>query len=316
MAKISAAQVKELREKTGAGMMDCKKALEEAEGDQEKAIDLLRKKGLSAAAKKSGRITSEGLVAADIAENDSVAVLVEVNCETDFVAKNPDFIAYVSNLTKHIAKYAPKVLKEGDGALWDQKWIADETRTVGEVTSDLIGTIGENISPRRFVRWELQGGGLFNYYIHMGGKLGALTEIGCSEELSGLEDVKAFAKQLSMHVAASNPIELNREAVPEGVVEREKEIYRTQVLESGKPENLVDRIVEGKLSKFYKENCLVEQVWVHDTGLNVAKAMAAVSKEAGGDVGIRRFICWRVGEGLEKRSGDLAAEVAAQLKGK
>ena len=119
-----------------------------------------------------------------------------------------------------------------------------------------------------------------------------------------------------MHVAASNPIELNREAVPEGVVEREKEIYRTQVLESGKPENLVDRIVEGKLSKFYKENCLVEQVWVHDTGLNVAKAMAAVSKEAGGDVGIRRFICWRVGEGLEKRSGDLAAEVAAQLKGK
>lgn len=316
MANISAAQVKELREKTGAGMMDCKKALVEADGDLEQAVDFLRKKGLSAAAKKAGRITSEGKVASYISDDGKIGVLHEVNCETDFVAKNPDFISFVENLGPHIAKKAPLCIKDGEGALVDQKWIADENKTVSELLPDLIGIIGENISPRRFERWELSGDGLMHSYIHMGGKLGVLLEVGCEGEAVGSEAAAAFTKMLGMHIAASNPLTLNQDQVPEDVLDREKEIYRTQILESGKPEELVDRIMVGKVAKFYKENCLLEQVWVHDTGLNVQKAAAAASKEAGGEISIRRYVRWQLGEGLEKRANDLLAEVAEQLEGK
>lgn len=315
MANITAAQVKELRDKTGAGMMDCKKALVETDGDLEKAIDALRQKGLAAAKKKAGRITSEGSIKSMVSEDGKLAVMVEVNCETDFVAKNPDFVEFVDNLVKHIAEKAPKTMTE-DGALMEQTWIADENKKVADIMPDLIGIIGENINPRRFERWELTGNGLLNSYIHMGGKLGVMVELECSDEAAKTEAVQTFSKQLAMHVAASSPLCLNSEAVPEDILEREKAIYKTQILESGKPENLVEKIMIGKVNKFYKDNCLLEQVWVHDTSLDVTKAAAAVAKEVGSDITIKRYVRWMLGEGLEKRSNDLAAEVAEQLEGK
>ena len=308
MAKISAAQVKELRERTGAGMLDCKKTLEESGGDIEAAVDLLRKKGILKAAKRAGRIASEGAVAALLDDDDGLGVLVEVNCETDFVARNLDFKAYVDNLLRHIARFDPKVLKaeEGQGALLDQKWIGDETETVQEATVELIAKIGEKITPRRFVRWGLTGEGRLHAYIHMGGKLGVLVEVGASADAAGSEPVRLFAKQVAMHIAASNPLTLNRDSVPDEVLNRERDIYRTQVIGEGKPEHLIDRIVEGKLNKFFKENCLLDQEWVHDTDLKVAKAMTAASKEAGADVTVRRFVRWQLGEGLKKPSSDPA----------
>ncbi len=317
MAQITAAMVKELREKTGSGMMDCKKALQESDGDLEKAIDFLRKKGLSSAAKKAGRITSEGAVSSYISDDGKKANLVEVNCETDFVARNEDFQKFVANLNLHIAEKDPKVVKaeEGENALLEQAWIANPEKKVGEIATDLIASIGENISPRRFENWTMEGNGLFSSYIHMGGKLGVLLELGAEGD-AGSEPAALVAKQICMHIAASNPLTIQRDEVPADVLDREKDIYRTQILESGKPENLVEKIMVGKLNKFYKDSCLLEQIWVHDTELTVAKALAAASKEAGGELTIRRFARYQLGEGLEKRSNDLAAEVAEQLEGK
>ncbi|RJO71562.1 MAG: elongation factor Ts [Myxococcales bacterium] len=319
MANITASMVKELREKTGAGMLDCKNALTESNGEMEAAIDHLRKKGLAAAAKKSGRITSEGLVGALIAADGKTGVLLEVNCETDFVARNPDFQGYVKALAEHIAANKPKVVRpeEGDGALWTQPWAAYGNRSVGDATADLIGKIGENISPRRFARWELSGPGRFSSYIHMGGKLGVLLEVGTANEAAaGNDKVAQFAKFLGMQIAAANPLTVTREQVPAAVLERERAIYKQQVIDSGKPANIADKIVEGKISKFYKDSCVIEQEWVHDTSMTVGKVLAALAKEIGSDVTIRRFVRWQLGEGLEKRSNDIAADVAAQLKGK
>lgn len=315
---ISPAMVKELREKTGAGMMDCKRALEESQGDLEAAIDFLRKKGLAAAAKKASRITSEGAVGATIAADGKSAALYEVNCETDFVARNPDFRNFVNTLGPHLLAKKPLVIKEeeGAGALLAQKWIGNEAKSVSETLADLIGIIGENITPRRFVRWELAGSGLFTSYIHMGGKIGVVVELGVGEANVANPAVADFGKKLAMQVAAINPVALDRAAVPAETLEREREIYRTQVLESGKPANMVDKIIEGKLNKFYKDNCLIEQVWVHDPNVTVTQVVQALSKEIGGEVSVRRFARYFLGEGLEKRSTDLVADVAAQLAGK
>ncbi len=318
MAQINAAMIKELREKTGAGMLDCKKALDESNCDLQAAIDILRKKGLSAAAKKSGRITSEGLVASMISDDLLQGALLEVNCETDFVARNPDFQAYVSDVLAQVNQFDPQGVKaeEGDNALENQKWIRDESKTVKEATSELIGTIGENISPRRFVRWTVQGEGRLNTYIHMGGKLGVLVEIGCGKDIATHPAVEQFGKQVGMQIAAAFPIALERGDISEDLLSREREIARTQAIESGKPEKIMEKIVEGKVNKFYKENCLLEQEWVHDTSMTVTKAMAAAAKEAGGDITLRRYARYQLGEGLEKRSTDLVGEVAAQLEGK
>ena len=318
MTAISSAMVKDLREKTGAGMLDCKKALEESGGDMEKAVDFLRKKGISTAAKKAGRITSEGTVAALLDGRAERGVLLEVNCETDFVARNPDFQAFVADSLKHILEKAPKVVRpeEGEGAFLDQPSGQVPGKTVGEVITGLIGKIGENISPRRFVRWELQGSGRLHSYIHMGGKLGVLVEVGCPAAAAEDDAVKLFAKQVSMQIAAANPLTVERGQVPAETLDRERDIYRTQVLNSGKPANIIEKIVEGKLAKFFKDNVLLEQEWVHDTALTVSKAMAEASKAAGCEITLRRFARFALGEGLQKHSNDLAAEVSAQLQGK
>lgn len=315
MANISASLVKELREKTGAGMMDCKNALVQTDGDLEKAIDELRKKGLSAAAKKAGRITSEGLVSAWVSADEKAGVLLEVNCETDFVAKNPDFVDYVNTLLTHIAQKSPCcVAEEGcKDALLNQPWINNADKTVKEIANDLVAKIGENISPRRFEHWKTEAG-LVHHYIHMGGKLGVLVEM--SNPDSAKEIVRGFAHQVAMHIAASNPITLDRASVPEDILAREREIYKQQVIDSGKPAEIADKIVDGKISKFYKDSCLLEQIWVHDSQLTVSKALDMVAKEAGAPVSIVRFARFQLGEGLEKRRNDLASEVAEQLEGK
>ncbi len=301
---ITASMVAELREKTGAGMMDCKKALTEAGGNMEEAIDLLRKKGLSAAAKKSGRVAAEGLVAA--AGEDGAGVLVEVNAETDFVAKNEAFQGFVASVAQVVLENDP-----GDVEALNALSFPGTDRNVAEELTHQIATIGENMNIRRFVRFEAKPGTVASY-IHGGGKIGTLVEL--QTEKGSDEAVSALARQLAMHVAAANPQYLSRDEVPEDVVAREKEIMATKAKESGKPENIIPKIVEGQLGKFFSEICLLEQAYVIDPDLKVEKVVADLAKQVGAEVKLTRFARYQLGEGLEKKADDFAAEVAALSK--
>lgn len=277
--QVTAEMVRDLREKTGAGMMDCKKALTEA-GDMEAAITYLREKGLAAAAKKSGRVASEGLVA--VVVEGHKAAIVEVNCETDFVAKNADFQALVYNL-------AERSLKVSD-------LIADTAALI----NDKIATIGEKIAIRRNV--VLEGGDLYGAYLHAGGSIGVVVELkGASGAQQGL------AKDLAMHVAAAAPQFLSRSEVDAKTMDAERSILRNQVLEQGKPENMVDRIVDGKMEKYFSEVCLLEQKFVKDPDTVISKLL----KDA--NVTLTRFVRYKVGEGIEKKTDDFAQEVAKMI---
>lgn len=290
---ISAQAVKELRERTGAGMMDCKRALEETAGDMEKAIDLLREKGIAKAAKKSGRIAAEGLTATAVAGN--VAAIVEVNCETDFVGKNPEFQALVKDIAEHVVSQRPATVEE---ALEQPFKGAGET--LAHVINEKISTIGENISFRRFFVSEKSDTGAFGAYLHMGGRIGVLVT------LEGTQD-ESLARDLGMHAAASNPRFANREEVSQDEIEREREVLKNQALAEGKPANIVEKMVEGRLSKFFEEYVLVEQPFVKDPD----KKVAALLKEAGAT--LKEFVRFQVGEGIEKKQEDFAAEVMAQV---
>ncbi|MFG0212212.1 translation elongation factor Ts [Brevibacillus porteri] len=290
---ISAQAVKELRERTGAGMMDCKRALEETAGDMEKAIDLLRERGVAKAAKKSGRIAAEGLTATAVAGN--VAAVVEVNCETDFVGKNPEFQALVKDIAEHVVSQRPASVEE---ALEQPFKGAGET--LGHVINEKIATIGENISFRRFVISEKTDNAAFGAYLHMGGRIGVLVT------LEGTQD-ETLARDLGMHAAASNPRFANREEVSADEIEREREVLKNQALAEGKPANIVEKMVEGRLSKFFEEYVLVEQPFVKDTD----KKVAVLLKEAGAT--LKGFARFQVGEGIEKKQEDFAAEVMAQV---
>jgi len=285
---ITAADVKRLREATGAGMMDCKKALQEAEGDFEKAIDILRKKGLAAAKKKAGRVAAEGMVWA-IAEQGK-GVIVEVNSETDFVAKNEAFRSFVE-------KVAAAALRSDVADLDALKaLVLDNGERVEDALVQLVAKIGENIQLRRFARLA---GDHVSAYVHMGGKIGVLVAF------SGAVDA-ALARQVAMHVAAANPRYLDRDSVPEEDLAREREVLAEQARASGKPEAIVAKIVEGRLRKFYEENCLVEQAFVVDPDRKVGDVI--------GEAKIVGFVRYQLGEGIEKKQDDFAAEVAAQLK--
>jgi elongation factor Ts len=290
---ISAQAVKELRERTGAGMMDCKRALEETAGDMEKAIDLLRERGVAKAAKKSGRIAAEGLTGTAVSGN--VAAIVEVNCETDFVAKNPDFQALVKDIAEHVVSQRPATVEE---ALEQPFKGAGET--LSHVINEKISTIGENISFRRFFLSEKSDAGSFGAYLHMGGKIGVLVT------LEGTQD-EAMARDLGMHAAASNPRFANREEVSADEIEREREVLKNQALAEGKPANIVEKMVEGRLSKFFEEYVLVEQPFVKDPD----KKVSTLLKEAGAS--LKEFVRFQVGEGIEKKQEDFAAEVMAQV---
>ena len=292
---VSASQVKELREKTGAGMMDCKKVLTEADGNMEKAIELLRERGIAKAAKKSDRIAAEGLVAAYVSEDGKIGAVVEVNAETDFVASNAEFKSFVADVAKQIALNNPADVE----ALLAQTSISDPSKTVQEVLTNKIATIGENMSIRRFERFESTG--LVEKYIHGDGKIGVLVELE-----NGTQEL---AKDICMQIAAAKPEFLNREAVPAERVEKEMEILKVQAMNEGKPAEIAEKMVQGRIGKFYGEICLVDQEFVKDPSMKISDLL----KSKGAN--IVRFARLEKGEGIEKKEENFAEEVAKQIKG-
>ncbi|MEL6283034.1 MAG: translation elongation factor Ts [Pseudomonadota bacterium] len=305
MAAITAALVKELRDKTGAGMMDAKKALTENDGDMEAAVDWLRAKGLAKAAKKAGRTAAEGLVAVAVAGQSAAAV--EVNSETDFVARNAEF----QEMVGEIAKTAVGV----DGDVDALKAAPMGGKTVGDIVTDKVATIGENMSLRRSARLSV-GSGVVATYVHNSvapgmGKIGVLTALESDGDAGKLE---ALGKQICMHVAATNPASLDVDDLDPALVEREKQVLTEQARESGKPDNVIEKMITGRLNKYYQEVCLVKQAFVMNPDLTVEKAV----KEAEGDVGapikLAAFVRFEVGEGIEVEETDFAAEVAAAVK--
>jgi elongation factor Ts len=295
--------VSELRKATGAGMMDCKKALTETAGNMEEAIDFLRKKGLSAAAKKSGRVASEGIVAAE--SKGSIGAIVEINAETDFVAKNDAFQEFVNGV-RDIVLANPVADVEALHAMS----YPGSGRTVAEELTHQIATIGENMSIRRLARIDA-GEGVVTSYVHGAGKIGVLVEL---KTTAKNERVNELGRQIAMHVAAAAPQYLNRDEVPTEIVEKEKEIMRVKALESGKPENIVEKIIAGQINKFFGDVCLVEQAFVIDPDQSVQKVVDACAKELGTPIVLNGYIRFQLGEGIEKKVDDFAAEVAAMSK--
>ena len=308
MAEVTSAMVKELRERTNAGMMDCKKALVSAEGDMDKAIDWLREKGLAQAAKKASRIAAEGAVTQYITPCGCTGAIVEVNCETDFVAKTDNFMNFANSVAKHIAMANPADLDE----LLAQKFVDDESKTISDMISDATVAIGETISVRRFERYQTEG--VVSTYIHMGGKVGVLVEVATDETGKNSDEVKTFAHDLCLQIAAAKPEAVRREEVDATKLEKEKEIQRAKAIEAGKPEKIVDKIVEGQIEKYYKEVCLLDQVFVKDGDKTIKGLMAEISKATGAKIDVVRYARFERGEGIEKRKDDLAAEIAAMQK--
>ena len=309
MANITSQMVKELREMTQAGMMDCKKALVEADGNMDKAVEWLREKGLAAAAKKAGRIAAEGVVASYITECGKVGVVVEVNCETDFVAKTDNFKAFCQQVAKHVALANPADID----ALMDQKYVDDESKTITDLVSDATVAIGEKISIRRFARYETKTGAVESY-IHMGGKIGVLVETKNSDAATfAAPAFKTFYHDVALQIAAARPSYVRREEVPSDNLNKEKEILRAQALNEGKPEKIVDKMVEGRIEKYYKEVCLLEQPFVKDGDKSIKQVMAETAKEIGAELDLVRFERFERGEGIEKRKDNFAEEIAAQM---
>jgi len=298
---VTAAQVKELREMTGAGMMDCKKVLVETDGDIDKAIDLLREKGLSKAAKKAGRIAAQGLVRTAFSDDRKHAAVIEVNSETDFVAKNDEFISFVDNLAK--------LALESDAADMETfMGLPFEDGTVKDALNNKIAKIGENMNIRRFEKCD-EDGVVYTGYIHGGGTIGVI--VGIKTEASA-DEINTCAKDVAMQVASMRPQFLDESSVDQAYLEHEKEILKQEVLNEGKKPEMVDRIVEGKVKKELKEVCLVDQKFVKDSDMSVKQYVDSVAKEAGKEMSIASFVRFEVGEGIEKKEEDFAAEVAAQ----
>ena len=300
---ITAKSVKELRERTGAGMMDCKKALTETNGDIEKAVEFLREKGLAAAAKKAGRVAAEGLVKTYVSEDSKKASVIEVNCETDFVAANDQFVSFVDKLAKMVVETTATTVEE----LESQKFDGDQT--VKEALTSLIATLGENMTIRRFAKFDVNNG-LVKTYVHGGGRIGVAVELACDTQSPVVEEV---ARELCMQVAAANPLYLDESAVDKEAIEKEKEIYRVQALNEGKPENIVEKMVLGRIKKYYKEVCLVDQLWVKDGDKTIKKLLEEKSKEVGSPITISKFVRFERGEGIEKVEENFAEEVARQI---
>ena len=292
---ITAELVKQLREKTGAGMMDCKKVLTETNGDEEKAIELLRERGIAKAAKKSDRIAAEGLVTTYVTADQKVGAVVEVNAETDFVAKNEEFRNFVADIAKQVAEKNPATVEE----LLAQTSMVETDKTIQDVLTNKIATIGENMSIRRFERFESNG--LVESYIHGDGKIGVLVEM----ENGNTE----LAKDVCMQIAAARPEYLDRDSVPADRVAHEMEILKAQAVNEGKPEAVAEKIVQGRINKFYGEICLVEQDFVKDPDQTVGKLVESKGAK------IVRFARFEKGEGLQKREENFAEEVAKQING-
>lgn len=314
MAAVTAAMVKELREMTGAGMMDCKKALSATDGDMDKAVEFLREKGLAGAAKKAGRIAAEGIVDTLVSEDGKTAVVVEVNSETDFVAKNEKFRNYVAD----VAKQALMSNAADMDAFMAEKWVGDESLTVEQALSSQIAIIGENMKIRRYEKVEEQNGFVASY-IHAGGKIGVLVDV----ETDVVNDaVKEMAKNVAMQAAALRPQFTNRSEVSEEYIAHEKSILMAQIQndpkESQKPEKVINGMIEGRINKELKEICLMDQVYVkaEDGKQSVKAYVDSVAKAEGAKIAIKKFVRFETGEGLEKKSENFAEEVAKQMAGK
>ncbi len=305
MAQITAALVKELREQTGAGMMDCKAALDENDGVMEAAIDWLRAKGLSKAAKKAGRAAAEGLIA--VMCDQKRAVVVEVNSETDFVARNEDFQKLVSNIAEVALQHG------GDRDAIGATSYPASAKSVDEIVSEHVGSIGENLQFRRMALLEDEGC-VFGAYVHNAvtdnlGKIGVAVALKYAGEKR--DEVAALARQVAMHVAATSPVCVNPEEVPADLINREREVLTEQARQSGKPENVIEKMIEGRIRKFYEEICLSKQTFVIDGENSVEKALQLAGKDLGADISLSAFVRFGLGEGVEKEESDFAAEVAA-----
>lgn len=305
---ITAADVKSLREKTGAGMMDCKKALAEVGGDQDKAIEFLRKQGLASAGKKAGRIAAEGSVVASISDDGRVGALLELNCETDFVGKTDDFQNLATSLTDLVRDQNPATLE-------DFQSLSFGTGTVENIIQASVAKIGEKITPRRFVRYEVSKG-IVHSYIHGGGSIGVLLALEVSDEsvVSNNKFQDLYA-DVAMHIAAAAPSYLAQGDVPSSETDKEIEIYKEQLRKEGKPEAMLEKISLGKLNKYYQEVCLLEQPFVKETKLKIKELLITVGKELGAEIRIPYFSRFVLGEGIEKKQEDFAAEVAAAVQG-
>ena len=291
---FTASDVKELREKTGVGMMDCKKALTEADGDMEKALEILRVKGMATAAKKSSRIAAEGVVAALVKGN--VGVLVEVNCETDFVAKGDAYNSFVAGIAEYIA--------DNDVSDIDALNVAKQ-RDVIEATAK----IGEKISIRRFAKFVTEDG-IIESYVHLGGKVGVIVEVTGEDTPAS----RAFAHDLTLQIAAAKPSYVFSSEVPTEELEKEKEILTAQALNEGKPAAIIEKMVQGRISKYYKDVCLMDQQFVKNPDISIKQYLASVNKDNGLNLAIKRFACFEMGEGLEKKVDNFVDEVMSQIK--
>jgi elongation factor Ts len=312
MAEISAQLVKQLRDMTGAGMMECKKALQKANGDLQKAEVVLRESGIAGATKKATRSTKQGIISSHIAADGKTGVLVEVNCESDFVARTEDFQALVSDVASHIATTKPKYVRVEEvteaerasfkehEALYEQKFAGEQSGTIGELVKSKIAKLGENINVSRFALYEVAGTGVVGSYIHTGGQIGVLLEVKTSDESIGSKDeFKTLIRDLAMQVAAASPQYVSRDRVPADVLEKERAIQRARALGEGKPEKMVDKIAEGRMSKFYEEVCLLEQPFIRENTISVADLIKTAASKLGGTLEVTRFTRFKVGDAAD-----------------
>jgi elongation factor Ts len=309
MAEISAQLVKQLREKTGAGMMECKKALVEANGDMDEAEIILRKRGITNAGKKESRTTKQGLIAAFIGDEGKSGVLVEINCESDFVARTEDFQTLAADIAAHIAESKPKAVRLEDvteaeranfkahEALYEQKFTKDQNTTVGELVKTKIAKLGENINISRFVLYEVSGAGSVGHYIHTGSQIGVLLEAKTnSAQTAANPDFKRLLHDIAMQVAAANPQFVSRENVSAHILDKERDIQKERARGEGKPEKMLDKIVEGRLSKFYEEICLLEQPFIRENTQSVAELIRNTASKVGDSITVSRFVRFKVGD--------------------
>ncbi len=312
MAEISAQLVKQLRERTGAGMMECKKALQEANGDLAEAEVVLRKRGIAGASKKESRSTKQGLVSAFISSNGKLGALVEINCESDFVARTEDFQALAADIAAHIAESKPKYVRleevaeaeranfKAHEALYEQKFLKDQNSTIAEFVKGKIAKLGENINISRFATYEIEGDGFVGHYIHTGAQIGVLLEIRTkSAAIVSKDEFKTLVRDLAMQIAAANPQFVSKENVPASLLEKERDIQRERALNEGKPEKMLDKIAEGRMSKFYEESCLLEQPFIRENTISVGDLIRSAGSKLGDTITVSRFVRYKVGDALD-----------------
>ncbi|MCL2626311.1 MAG: translation elongation factor Ts [Cystobacterineae bacterium] len=319
MTAIGASQVKELREQTGAGMMDCKRALQECGGEFEKAKEWLRKKGITKAQSKSGRIAAEGLLGLFKAADERRLVAVEVNSETDFVARNPEFCKFAQALAEHIAQCAPQYVRREEAPasaedaeiLLEQAWTQDASKKVKDVLTAMVATIGENIGIRRFSDWQAAENSVLGCYMHSNQRLVSFVELSGSQAPEAVE----LAKELALQVAGMNPLSISREKLPPEWIAKEKEMVCADPSLAKRPAAIQEKIIQGKLEKYFESICLVDQFWFKDDKKKISQLVGEVSKKLGLPLGIERMLRLQVGEGIEKKQDNLAEEVAKTLAG-